>query len=125
MSRTISEADVAIFADVTGDTNPLHVDEDFAKRARFGGRIAHGMLTASLISAVLGTKLPGPGSIYLNQSLKFLKPVRIGDTVRVMVEVISFTPKNGIITLKTRCTNQDGDEVLCGEAVLLVEEVAI
>ena len=123
MTKTISEADVALFADLTGDLNPLHLDEDFAKRTRFKGKIAHGILSAGLISAVLGTKLPGPGSIYLRQSLNFLKPVRVGDTITATVRVSRFSEKERVVTLETGCTNQDGVEVLEGEATLLIEEV--
>ncbi|HEX5958739.1 MAG TPA: MaoC family dehydratase, partial [Hyphomicrobiaceae bacterium] len=79
-TRTISEADIVLYAGLSGDTNPVHLDEEFARPTMFKGRIAHGMLTAGFISAVLGTKLPGPGSVYLSQSLKFKAPVRIGDT---------------------------------------------
>ncbi len=117
-SRTISEADVVRFADVSGDHNPVHLDEEYAAQSLFGGRIAHGFLTGSMISAVLGTELPGPGSIYLGQTLKFLAPVRIGDAVTVTVEVMTVREDKRLITLKTDCTNQDGLLVLTGEATV-------
>jgi 3-hydroxybutyryl-CoA dehydratase len=123
LTKTIAEADISMFADVTGDRNPLHLDEVFAQKTRFRGRIAHGILSAGLISAVLGMKLPGPGSIYLSQNLNFLKPVKIGDVITATVEVVRYRQDKGIVTLDTRCTNQDGVEVLSGEAVLLIEEV--
>ncbi|HSE73514.1 MAG TPA: MaoC family dehydratase, partial [Dongiaceae bacterium] len=86
-TKTVTEADIVLYAGISGDTNPVHLDQEFAKGTMFKGRIAHGMLTAAFVSAVLGTKLPGPGSIYLSQSLKFKAPVRIGDTVRARVTV--------------------------------------
>jgi 3-hydroxybutyryl-CoA dehydratase len=122
LSHTISSADVADFARLTGDVNPVHLDDAYAKTTRFGGRIAHGMLTAGLISAVLGTKLPGPGGIYLNQTLKFTLPVRIGDSITATAEVIAYREDKRIVTLKTDCTNQRGELVLTGEAVLLMEK---
>ena len=121
VTKTISEADVYAFAGITGDFNPLHVDAEFGRRSRFGERIAHGMLTAGLISAVLGMKLPGPGGIFLGQTLKFLKPVRFGDTITTEAEVISYRSEKRILTLKTTCTNQRGEQVIEGEAVLLVD----
>lgn len=122
LTKTITEDDVTLFAEVTGDKNPLHLDEDFAKMTRFGGRIAHGILSAGLISAVLGTKLPGPGSIYLSQSLNFLKPVGFGDTITATVKVVRYREDKGIVILETLCTNQDDVEVLSGQAVMLIEE---
>lgn len=122
-TKTITEADISLFAGVTGDLNPLHVDKEFAKRTRFGERIAHGFLTAGLISAVLGTRLPGPGSIYLSQSLTFQKPVKIGDTITAKVEVTAYHKEKRIVTLETKCLNQDSVVVLSGEAVVLLEEV--
>lgn len=120
-TKTITEADVSAFAGITGDFNPLHVDAGFARRSRFGERIAHGMLTAGLISAVLGMRLPGPGGIFLSQTLKFLKPVRIGDTITAEAEVVSYRQDKRILTLRTTCRNQDGLAVVEGEAVLLVD----
>lgn len=119
--KTITEADVYAFAGITGDFNPLHVDAEFARRSRFGERIAHGMLTAGLISAVLGTRLPGPGGIYLGQTLKFLHPVRFGDTITATAEVMDYRSDKHILRLRTICTNQRGETVVEGESVLLVE----
>ncbi|HLZ21325.1 MAG TPA: MaoC family dehydratase [Ktedonobacterales bacterium] len=117
-SRTITEADIVLYAGLTGDQNPIHLDADFAARSPFGGRIAHGMLTAGLISAVLGNDLPGPGAIYLAQSLRFLAPVRIGDTITARVEVTAVRADRHIVTLRTECANQDNLVVLSGEAVV-------
>jgi 3-hydroxybutyryl-CoA dehydratase len=122
-AKTITERDIYAFAGITGDFNPLHVNAEYAARSRFGERIAHGMLTAGLISAVLGMRLPGPGGIFLSQSLKFVKPVRIGDTVTATAEVITYRPEKRILTLKTTCQNQRGESVIEGESVLLVEPV--
>jgi 3-hydroxybutyryl-CoA dehydratase len=119
----VTEEDIAEFAKVTGDANPLHTDERFAAKTRFGGRIAHGMLGASLISAVLGMKLPGAGGVYLSQNLKFVRPVRMGDTVTAEAEVVDWNPLKRIIRLATRCFNQKGEDVITGEAVLLVEDL--
>jgi 3-hydroxybutyryl-CoA dehydratase len=119
-AKTITEADVTTFAGLVGDFNPLHVDAEYARESRFGRRIAHGMLTGGLISAVLGNKLPGPGSIYLSQQIEFLAPVYIGDTITATVEVTSWRPDKRIITLKTDCYNQEDTQVVTGKAVLLV-----
>ena len=120
-SKTITEADLLMFAGVSGDTNPIHLDQDFASRTMFEGRIAHGMLTASLVSTVLGTKLPGPGAIYVTQNLKFLAPVRIGDTVIARASVIELIKARKRVALSTIC--QVGDiKVLDGEAILMVPE---
>lgn len=120
VSRTISAADIEAFAQLTGDDNPVHLDEAFAAQTQFGGRIAHGMLSAGLISAVLGTKLPGPGAIYLGQSLRFMAPVRPGDTITARVEVIELLPEKRRIRLQTTCTNQAGVTVIHGDAQLLL-----
>jgi 3-hydroxybutyryl-CoA dehydratase len=120
-SRVIGDAEIRTFADLTGDRNPLHVDEAFARRSRFGRPIAHGMLTAGVISAALGMSLPGPGAIYRSQVLRFLAPVYPGDTVTATVEVTAYREEKGIVTLRTTCTNQDGTTVLDGEAVLQVD----
>ncbi|MEM9625924.1 MAG: MaoC family dehydratase [Pseudomonadota bacterium] len=118
-SKTITEADLLMFAGVSGDTNPIHLDQDFASRTMFEGRIAHGMLTASLVSTVLGTKLPGPGAIYVNQNLRFLAPVRIGDTVIARAAVKELYGEKKRVKLETTC--QVGDiKVLDGEATLMV-----
>ena len=116
--RTITDADIVRFAEVSGDRNPIHLDAAYAARSPFGGRVAHGFLTGSLISAVIGMELPGPGSIYLGQTLKFLAPVRIDDTVTVSVEVIGVREEKRLLTLRTDCTNQDGVLVITGEATV-------
>lgn len=123
-AKTVTEADVTTFAGLIGDFNPLHVDAEYARQSRFGRRIAHGMFTGGLISAVLGNKLPGPGSIYLSQQIEFLAPVYIGDTITATVEVTSWRPNKRIITLKTDAYNQEGKQVVAGKAVLLVERSA-
>lgn len=120
-TKTITEADVVAFAGITGDFNPLHVDREYAARSRFGERIAHGLLTAGLVSAVLGMRLPGPGGIFLSQTLQFLKPVRFGDTITARAEVTHWRAERRILTLRTTCSNQRGETVLDGEASLLVE----
>jgi 3-hydroxybutyryl-CoA dehydratase len=124
LTKTVTEADVTTFAGLTGDYNPIHVDVEYARRSRFGQRLAHGMMTGGLISAVLGNKLPGPGSIYLSQQLEFLAPVYIGDTITAVVEVISWRPEKRIITLKTDAYNQEEKQVVTGKAVLLVDRSA-
>lgn len=121
ITRTITEQDIGAFAELTGDHNPVHLDEAFAHTTRFGKRIAHGMLGASLISAVLGTELPGKGSIYLSQSLQFLGAVYIGDTVTARATVTRVRPDKPILTLETVCENQRGEILIRGEAVVLVE----
>jgi 3-hydroxybutyryl-CoA dehydratase len=121
-SKTVTEADVVLFAGVTGDFNPVHVDAVAAERSRFGGRIAHGMLSASFISTVLGTRLPGPGTIYLSQSLRFTAPVRIGDTVTARVEVAEVVAAKRRVRLITTCANQRGETVVDGEATVMVPE---
>jgi 3-hydroxybutyryl-CoA dehydratase len=120
-AKTVTEADVTTFAGLIGDFNPIHVDAEYARRSRFGQRVAHGMFTGGLISAVLGNKLPGPGSIYLSQQIEFLAPVFIGDTITAIAEVASWQPDSRIITLKTDCYNQDDTQVVTGKAALLVE----
>jgi len=117
--KTVTEADIMAFAGVSGDTNPIHLHADFAKASRFGERIAHGMLSASFISTVVGTKLPGPGSIYVSQSLNFKAPVKIGDTVTARCEIVEIVPERKRIKLKTECLCGD-KVVLDGEAVILV-----
>jgi 3-hydroxybutyryl-CoA dehydratase len=119
-SRTITQADVEAFAGLTGDRNPLHLDDAFARRSRFGRPIAQGILVAGVISAALGLDLPGPGTIYLSQSLRFLRPVYPGDTVTATIEIIAIREDKGIVTLRTTCTNQAGQPVVEGEAVVLV-----
>jgi 3-hydroxybutyryl-CoA dehydratase len=118
-AKTITEADVVIFAGVTGDFNPVHVNEEFARASLFGGRIAHGMLSAGLISTVLGMRLPGPGAIYVSQSLRFRAPVRIGDTVEAVVTVSALKPEKAMAVLETLCRVGDTD-VVTGEAIVKV-----
>ena len=119
LAKTITEADILLYSAVSMDTNPLHLDAEFAKNSLFGQRIAHGMLSAGLISAVLGTRLPGPGAIYMRQSLRFAAPVKIGQTVKATVEVTSLNPEKARATLRTICTV--GDElVIEGEAYVQV-----
>ncbi|HEU0300868.1 MAG TPA: MaoC family dehydratase [Longimicrobium sp.] len=117
-TKTVTEADVVLFAGITGDLNPAHVDQAWAEASRFGGRIAHGMLSASFISTVLAMKLPGPGTIYLSQTLRFTAPVRIGETVTARVEVAEVMPKRRV-RLTTTVTKHDGTPVIEGEAVVL------
>jgi 3-hydroxybutyryl-CoA dehydratase len=121
-TKTITDADIRAFAAASGDTNSIHLDEEYAKTTRFGRRIAHGMLTASLISAVLGNDLPGSGTIYLSQTLAFKAPVYLGDTITATVEVTAFRSDKRITTLRTTCTNQEGTLVLEGEAVVIAPE---
>lgn len=118
-SKTVTEADIVLFAGVSGDTNPVHIDEEAAKKSVFEGRIAHGMLTASYLSTVLGTRLPGPGCIYLSQSLRFKGPVRIGDTVTAIVRVKEIMASKKRVILETLCQVR-GKDVLDGEATVMV-----
>jgi 3-hydroxybutyryl-CoA dehydratase len=117
--RTVEADDLVAFAAVTGDDNPVHLDEDFAKTTSFGGRIAHGMLSAGYISAVIGTKLPGSGAIYLEQTLRFRRPVRIGDAVTARAEVTAIDDERARITLATTC-RVAGKVVVEGEATIMV-----
>ncbi len=121
LSRTITDDDIQKFADVSGDRNPLHLNEEFARATRFGRRIAHGMLSASLISSVIAHQLPGRGSIYLSQALLFVAPVFPGDTVTARVTVTSVREDKPIVKLETVCTNQHDEVVIKGEATVLVE----
>ncbi len=118
IAKTITEGDVYLFAGITGDQNPAHINEEVAKNTIFKGRIAHGMLLAGLISAVLGMQLPGPGTIYMGQDLKFTAPVRFGDTITAQVEVIEII-KEKIVKLETTCTNQEGAFVVEGTAIVM------
>jgi acyl dehydratase len=122
ITKTIEQADINAFADVTGDHNPVHVDEAFAKTTRFGGTIAHGMLAASLISAVLANKLPGEGSIYLGQTLQFVAPVFPGDEITARVTVQEIREDKPIVKLQTVCVNQRDELVIRGEATVLSRE---
>ncbi len=120
ISKTVTDADIRAFADVVGDHNPVHLNDEFARSTRFGRRIAHGMLGASVISAVIGNHLPGPGSIYLSQSLQFLAPVYPGDTITAKVLVTKLREDMLIATLQTICFNQNEKVIIMGEAVVLV-----
>lgn len=117
-SKTVTEADIYLFAGITGDFNPAHVDEEYSRKSYFGTRIAHGLLSAGFISTVLGTRLPGPGTIYLRQELTFLGVVRIGDTITARAEVTEIDTAKGRVKLLTTCDNQEGTRVLTGEAVV-------
>jgi 3-hydroxybutyryl-CoA dehydratase len=117
-NKTVSESDIYQFAGITGDFNPAHMNEEYAKKTFFKTRIAHGMLSAGFISTVIGTKLPGTGSIYIKQTLSFLAPVRIGDTITARVEVTEIMAGKNRVRLKTVCVNQEGTQVLDGEAVV-------
>jgi acyl dehydratase len=121
LTRTVTREDVDRFADVTGDRNPIHVNEEFASHSQFGRTIAHGMFGGSLISAVLGTDLPGPGALYMEQSLRFRKPVFIGDTITATVEIIDLDAEKHRIRLSTTCTNQKDEAVITGEALLYLK----
>jgi acyl dehydratase len=120
MRKTITEADVVLFGCVTGDMNPLHTDDIAARESRFGRRIAHGMISAGLISAVLGMQMPGPGTIYLKQTLTFRRPIYINDTVTTTIEVASIRENRPIATLVTTITNQDGEIVVEGESQVML-----
>ena len=117
-TKTVSETDIYLFAGVTGDLNPAHIDESYASGTFFKTRIAHGMLSAGFISAVIGMKLPGPGTIYMKQDIKFLAPVRIGDTITARAEVIEINGEKNRVTLRTTCTSGDGTMVVDGEALV-------
>lgn len=117
-AKTIAEADIYLFAGVTGDLNPAHINEAYAKETFFKGRIAHGMLLAGFISAAIGCQLPGPGSIYIKQELKFRAPARIGDTVTAKVTVIEIIEGKNRVILETTCTNQEGTLLLDGRATV-------
>ncbi len=116
--KTISESDIYLYAGITGDFNPAHVNEVYAQKTFFKTRIAHGMLTAGLISAVIANQLPGPGTVYIRQELEFLAPVRMGDTITARVEVVEVLAEKKRIRLKTTCTNQQGTVVLDGQATV-------
>jgi 3-hydroxybutyryl-CoA dehydratase len=119
LTKAITDADIRAFAELSGDRNPIHLDDEYAATTRFGRRIAHGMLAASLISTVLGTQLPGIGTVYLSQNSRFLAPVYPGDTVTARVTVISVREDKPIVTLETICENQHGEVLIKGEAVVL------
>jgi 3-hydroxybutyryl-CoA dehydratase len=117
-SRVVGAADIEAFAEVSGDNNPVHLDEAYAKTTQFGERIAHGMLSAAYISAILGTRLPGPGAIYLSQALRFRRPVKIGDIVVARATVTALDEAKGRVTLETVC-EVGGKTVMDGEAVVI------
>jgi 3-hydroxybutyryl-CoA dehydratase len=121
-TKTVSEEDVVLFAKVTGDNQPLHLDDAFAAKTRFKKRIAHGMLSAGFISAALGTKLtPDAVVVYLSQQLRFRLPVAIGDTITAEVEVTAIDTEKNVVTLRTDCVNQSGEAVVKGEATVLLD----
>jgi 3-hydroxybutyryl-CoA dehydratase len=117
-SKTVSESDVYLFAGITGDFNPAHVNEAYARNTFFKTRIVHGMLSASFISTVIGTMLPGPGTVYMRQEVSFLAPVKIGDTITAVVEVAEIMADQKRVRLKTYCTNQEDKTVVDGEALV-------
>ena len=121
-TKTVTETDIILYAGITGDMNPVHIDAIAASKERFGQRIAHGMLSAGFISCVLGTQLPGPGTIYLSQELKFTNPVYIGDTVTASVTVKERNVEKNILVLETIVTNQNGDAVIKGTATVMPPE---
>ena len=118
-SKTITDADIVLFAGVTGDTNPIHLDAEYASKTVFKTRIAHGMLSAGMISTVLGTRLPGPGCVYMTQNLKFKAPVRIGETVVAKVEITELNPEKKRVIVRTTCSVGD-TVVIDGDAMLMV-----
>ena len=120
LTKTFTDSDVYTFAEISGDHNPIHVDAEFAATTRFERQLVHGMLTAGMISAVLGMQLPGPGCIYLKQELNFRAPVYIGDAITATVTVTKVREDKPIITLATVCKNQEGIDVIDGEAILVV-----
>ncbi|HEY9036195.1 MAG TPA: MaoC/PaaZ C-terminal domain-containing protein [Pseudomonadales bacterium] len=118
-SKTVSERDIVLFAVISGDANPVHLDAEYARTTIFGERIAHGMFTGSLVSAALAMTLPGPGSIYLAQSLKFRRPVKVNDTITVRLEVTEKRDAKKIVVLDCLVTNQHGDKVATGTAEVI------
>ena len=118
-TKTVSETDVYLFAGISGDFNPAHVNQTEAEKGMFGKRIAHGMLSAGFISAVLGTLLPGPGTIYMGQELRFTKPVAIGDTITATATVAEMIIEKSRVILDTVCTNQNGEIVIKGKATVM------
>src|SRR5690554_87159 len=126
VTHLVSERDLILFATVSGDVNPVHLDEEFAAATPFKGRIAHGMLSGALISAAIACELPGPGSIYIGQELSFLRPVRLGDELRIELEILEKLPKNRV-RIATRVLNQDGKKAVDGVATVMAptEKVSI
>lgn len=125
LSRRVEAADISEFVSAVGDHNPIHSDAEFAAGTAFREPIAPGVFTAGMISAVIGTRLPGPGAIYLSQSLKFIRPVKVGDTITARVEVLEVIPARNRIRLATVCSNQQGEEVLSGEAWVMPSPTAV
>ncbi len=117
-SKTVSESDIYLYAGITGDFNPAHIDEHYASKTLFKTRIAHGMLLGGFISAILGCRLPGPGTIYIRQEVNFRKPVHIGDTVTARVEIVEIIIEKNQARLKTTCVNQEGALLVDGEAMV-------
>lgn len=117
VTKVITDEMIRLFADISGDDNPVHLDDEAAKQSVFGERVAHGILVVGLISNVLGTKLPGAGSIYVSQQVSFLRPVKVNDEITATVEVIAKDDKRGRVTCKTICTNQFGKTVIKGESI--------
>lgn len=123
-TKTVSDADITAFAAASGDNQPLHLDDTFGARTRFGKKIAHGMLSAGFISAALGTRLYPQGIvIYMGQSLQFRRPVGVGDTITAEVEVLTADAEKNVLTLRTDCTNQSGDVVTRGEATVMLDDL--
>lgn len=118
VTHTVTERDLILFATVSGDVNPVHLDEEFAAATPFKGRIAHGMLSGALISAAIACELPGPGSIYIGQEMSFLRPVRLGDEIRIELEVLEKLPKNRV-RIATRVINQEGKKAVDGVATVM------
>ena len=118
VQKTFTAADVTAFAGISLDVNPIHMSDKYAESTIFGKRIVHGILTSGLISAVLANKLPGPGTIYLGQELKFMAPVYLGDDITAQVEIIELKPEKKIVRLNTTCVNQDGKTVVSGVATV-------
>lgn len=122
LSTEVTAHRVEMFAEATGDMNPVHLDEEAGRKSKFGGRVAHGMLTAGFVSAAIASELPGPGSIYMGQTLRFTRPVKLGDTVNVRLEVLEVNTAKRRVRLATTCTNQNGETVMDGEATVMVPD---
>lgn len=127
LTRTLTEEDLLLFAKVSGDTNPVHLDKEFAATTQFEGRIAHGMWTSSLISCALATRLPGPGGIYLSQEVKFVRPVKLGDTVTVQLKVQNINERHKRATMSTNVINQNGKTIVKGKAEIMpaIEKIVV
>ncbi|MDO4778053.1 MAG: MaoC family dehydratase [Tissierellia bacterium] len=118
-TKTITETDVYLFGGITGDLNPAHTDQVASSQTMFKGRIVHGMFTASMVSTILGMYLPGPGTIFLSQETKFLKPVRFNDTITAKITAVEVKTEKNIVVFESECTNQDGEKVLVGKATVM------